>query len=172
MNILITGGSGYIASGLKSKLFQKYNITTINRNTFDLTDYEKTKSWFSNKFFDVVIHTAIKGGSRLRSDTSDIIDTNLQIYLNLLQHKHHYKRFINIGSGAEVCASLTPYGLSKRAIYESIQDKDNFYSLRIFGIFDDKELNTRFIKANLLKYIQREKLIIHKNKRMDDIVLV
>ena len=34
-------------------------------------------------------------------------------------------------------------------------------------MFDGSELNTRFIKANLLKYINHEPMLIHQNKHMD-----
>ncbi len=167
MNILITGSNGYLGSNLVNLLKNNYNLFLLNRNVLDLLDLKSLMNWMKDKFFDVVIHTAIKGGSRLQSDSSSIIDTNLQMYLNLLECRESYKKFINIGSGAEVYAYLTPYGLSKRAIYESIQDKDSFYSLRIFGLFNQQELATRFIKANLFRYIKKEKMLIHKDRLMD-----
>ena len=50
---------------------------------------------------------------------------------------------------------------------QSILKKENFYNIRIFAVFDEYELNTRFIKANIKKYINKESLIIHQNKYMD-----
>jgi hypothetical protein len=44
---------------------------------------------------------------------------------------------------------------------------DGFFNLKLFGVFDENELNTRFIKSNLLRYINRENMVIHKNKFMD-----
>jgi nucleoside-diphosphate-sugar epimerase len=167
MNILITGSNGYIGSQLLHKLGREHDCSGITRLNFDLTNNYDTKKWFENKFFDVIIHTAIKGGSRLSTDSNTIIDHNLKIYLNLLDCSDHYSKFINIGSGAEIWSSSSPYGLSKRAIFESIQDKNNFYSLRIFGIFNSKEVDTRFIKANLYRYINGQNLVIYKNKLMD-----
>lgn len=40
-------------------------------------------------------------------------------------------------------------------------------NLRIFAVFDENELDRRFIKSNILRYINREDLIVHENKLMD-----
>jgi nucleoside-diphosphate-sugar epimerase len=166
-NILITGSNGYIGSNLISSLDASYSISVLNRSILDLTDSYLVKQWFQNQFFDIVIHTAIRGGSRLNTDDGRVIDDNIKMYFNLLDCQDHYNKFINIGSGAELCSPFSPYGLSKRAIFESIQDKNNFYSLRIFGLFNAKELHTRFIKANIYRYMSKQNLIIFKNKLMD-----
>ena len=76
MNILITGGNGYIAKSLTLGLGD-YNITSITRNDFDLTNRSSTDAWFKEKYFDVVIHTAIEGGSRLKQDDSSVFYNNL-----------------------------------------------------------------------------------------------
>lgn len=167
MKILITGGNGYIAKSLYSGLKDKYDITLITRQDFDLTNSFETTKFFSDKYFDVIIHCAISGGSRLRPDTSEDLDNNLKIYYNLLDCKDKFKKFLHFGSGAETHAQDTPYGLSKHIIRQSILDKDNFYNLRIFAVFDENELDTRFIKSNIKKYINKEPIIIHQNKFMD-----
>ena len=89
------------------------------------------------------------------------------MYKNLYDQKDHFNKFITFGSGAELFASQSPYGKSKKIIAESIYDTKNFYNLRIFGVFDENELSTRFIKANLIRYINNEPIIIHSNKIMD-----
>ena len=38
MNILITGGKGYIAQSLYLALKNEYNVISISRDNFDLTD--------------------------------------------------------------------------------------------------------------------------------------
>lgn len=166
MNILITGSQGYVASNIVS-LCPGYNFTCLNRDVVDLRDAYSVKKWFDNKYFDVVIHTAIKGGSRLSIDNSIILDENIKLYLNLIDCKEHYKKFINIGSGAAVHNPNSFYGLSKRVINASIQDKENFYNLVIYGIFNDQELDSRFIKNCINRYINHANLIIFKNKLMD-----
>jgi nucleoside-diphosphate-sugar epimerase len=165
--ILITGGRGYIATALYKNLSSAYEVTSISRLDFDLSDPIQTRTWFSGKYFDVVIHAAIKGGSRLTPDDSSVLNTNLKMYFNLLDCKQHYGKLINIGSGAELYYPNTMYGLSKSVIHTSLLEQDNFYNLRIFAIFDEDELNTRFIKANILRYINKQPMIIHQNKQMD-----
>lgn len=163
--ILITGGNGYIAKSLYNALKDKYNVTSITRHDFDLTSFKAMDKFFQGKYFDVVIHCAVQGGSRLKIETSEDMDVNLVMYYNLLQHKHHYNKFIHFGSGAEIYNPESPYGISKRIIAKSILEMDNFYNIRIFGVFDENELNTRFIKANILRYLKKDSMMI-QNKKM------
>ena len=95
------------------------------------------------------------------------MDTNLAMYYNLLQNKSHYKKLIHFGSGAETYLPDTPYGYSKKVIANSILNQDNFYNIKLFGVFDENELDTRFIKANIKKYINKEAMQIHEVKFMD-----
>ena len=103
---------------------------------------------FEGKQFDVVIHTAVVGGSRLKKEDSSILDQNLKMHYNLLDQQDKYTKFIYFGSGAEVHPN-TPYGLSKFIINQSTKDKPNFHNLRIYGVFDENEWETRFIKTNI-----------------------
>jgi GDP-L-fucose synthase len=169
--ILITGGNGYISKSLFNNLKTKYQITLVTRDDFDLSDSRAVAEWFSNKKYDVVIHAAAVGGSRLLDEDNQIIDQNLQMYYNLLANKSCFNKFISFGSGAEVYAKSTPYGLSKHIIRKSILNKDNFYNLRIYAVFDENELDTRFIKANINRYIKKENIIIHQDKYMSFIYM-
>lgn len=167
LKILITGGNGYIAKSLYSHLKDKHQITTITRQNFNLTNYDAVCEWFHERYFDVVIHTAIVGGSRLKAEDQTVLNENLIMYNNLLANKHYFNKFISFGSGAETFQPDTPYGISKNQIANSIRNTENFYNLRIFGVFDENELATRFIRSNLQRYIRRESMIIHTDKIMD-----
>ena len=57
------------------------DISFVTRKDFDLTDRKSADDWFYGRYFDVVIHTAIKGGSRLKKDNSDAFYQNIQILL-------------------------------------------------------------------------------------------
>ena len=127
--------------------------------------------FFQNKYFDVVLHCAVMGGSRLKEDGWNIMDVNLCMYYNLLQCSPHYKKLISFGSGAELYTQNTPYGLSKYVIRQSILEKENFYNLRIFAVFDENELNTRFIKTNIKNYINKKPITIYQDKYMDFIYM-
>ena len=164
MNILITGGNGYIAKSLSFKLD---NVTSVTRKDFDLTDRDATNKWFKDKYFDVLIHTAVKGGSRLIKDDGNVCYQNIQMFYNLLNNKHCFGKLINFGSGAELGIPNNPYGLSKNIISRIIDNEDNLYNIRIYGVFDENELDTRFIKNNINNYINRKPIQIHQNKLMD-----
>ena len=172
MNLLITGGNGYIGKSLYESLKDKHHVTTTTRQNFDLSSYDSTCEWFNEREFDVVLHTAIVGGSsflgdRREQDEGFIMQQNLAMYNNLLVNKDHFKKMISFGSGAEIFMEDTPYGTSKSKIAESIRNTENFYNLRIFNVFDEKESANRFLKANILRYIKKEPMIIHANKIMD-----
>jgi len=172
MRILITGGSGYVARSLNQMLKSTYDVTTISRTNFSLSNSIALSKFFqSRKPFDVVIHCAVAGGSRLREDDHNVLDTNLSMYYNLLANKQYYKKFIHFGSGAELYAKDTPYGLSKSVISESILTKDDFYNLRIFGVFDENELDTRFIKASIKRYLKKEPIQVYQDRYMDFIYM-
>jgi nucleoside-diphosphate-sugar epimerase len=167
MKILITGANGYVGKSLYNALKKEHDVTGLTRNDFDLTAFQAMNDFFQGKYFDVVIHCAVVGGSRLKPDSSKEMDINLVMYYNLLQHKPHFNKLIHFGSGAELYSKDTPYGLSKHVIRESILEQDNFYNLRIFAVFDENELDTRFIKTNIKKYINKQSLDLYHNKKMD-----
>lgn len=168
MKILITGSNGYIAKSIIKNLKDKNEIIPLSRSDADLTKINEVNNFFDkHKNFDVIIHTAITGGSRLKIENSDTIDQNVKMYYNLLENKNKFNKFISFGSGAEIYSLNTPYGISKKLIADSMKDKVNFLNMRIFACFDHNELNTRFIKSNVLKYINKESIEIYENKKMD-----
>ena len=164
---LITGGNGYIAKSLHSALKSEYDVTLISRRDLDLTNGNSVTQYMRNRYFDIVIHCAIKGGSRLKEDDATVIDSNLLMYYNLYNNRSSFGRLISFGSGAELGNPTDPYGLSKHIIRQSILNTPEFYNIRIFGVFDENELDTRFIKANIKRYIDKKPIVIHRDKFMD-----
>ena len=171
MNILVTGGNGYIAKSIVARLKSEHVVTSVSRQDFDLTNEKSLSDWLGKKYFDVVLHTAIVGGNRLIPDRLSVLDENLSMYFNLVNNKDHFGKLITFGSGSQYYLSDTPHGKSKAIINESVKNNLNFYDLRIFGVFDENELPTRFIKANITRYIKKEPMIIHTNKIMDFIYM-
>jgi len=167
LKILLTGKNGYIGKSIFTALNNQHEFTLIGRDEFDLSDSKATNSWFANKSFDAVIHTAIVGGSRLIPDTGEVTEKNLRMHYNILANRDKFGRYIGFGSGAEIFFPDTPYGMSKRVIMNSINETPSFHNIRMFGVFDENELPTRFIKANLLRYMKKEPMRIQTNKIMD-----
>ena len=166
MKILVTGSKGYIAKKIIKSL-PSSEVEGINRDNFDLLDKNKTNNFFKNKKFDVVIHTAIQGGTRLKSENNETFYNNLKMFYNIIDNKKSFKKFISLGSGAEIYNKDSFYGFSKKIINDIILTNKNFFNIRIYGIFDHDEWDTRFIKSNILRYINKEKMIIHQDKFMD-----
>lgn len=167
MRILITGGNGYIGSSLRKYFSTFCEVTALTRADFNLSNFNAMQSYLEHRHFDVVIHTAISGGSRLRADTISDFDNNLKMYYALVENSSRFTKFINVGSGAELYATNTLYGLSKHVIRTSVVEKENFYNVRVFGLFDENELDTRFIKANIIKYLNYEPMVIFNDRIMD-----
>tara|TARA_R110000803_G_C11975243_1_gene320080 strand:- start:1337 stop:2110 length:774 start_codon:yes stop_codon:yes gene_type:complete len=166
MKILITGKKGYVAKSLIKALSPNYNVTSIGREDFELLDDKATKEWFSEKYFDLVIHTATVGGNRLVPENSDVLTKNLMMYDNLMKCSANFDRFMNFGSGAEVKHN-TPYGFSKRIISQLMENNPKNISVRIYSVFDENELDQRFIKSSIQNYINKKDIVIHQNKKMD-----
>lgn len=165
--ILVTGANGYIGKAIINKFHHTHEVNTITRRDVDLTDPIQVDDYFKYYRFDVVIHCAVQGGNRLMSENYSVMDNNLIMYYNLLRNKNNFNKFIHIGSGAEFSQQLTPYGLSKKVISKSMSDIENFYNLRVFAVFDENELDRRFIKSSIINYIEKKPMLIHNDKKMD-----
>ena len=166
MRILITGGNGYLAKSLHSALCKKYDITLVTKNDLNLTYRHKVEQYFLNNHFDLVIHTAVSGGNRLSLDGPDVALSNLLMYDNLMRCRDKFDRLIHFGSGAEDLAN-TPYGFSKHIINQLMKLDPRSVNVKIYAVFDENELATRFIKSNILRYINKKNIIIHQDKKMD-----
>lgn len=167
MKVLVTGANGYIGKSIVHNLKEEYDVTGITRQDVDLSDVKQVLEYFRDKHFDVVIHCAVVGGSRLKKDDPSVFDQNVLMYYNLVKCRSSYGKFIHFGSGAELYAKQTPYGYSKFIINQAILNEPGFYNIRIFAVFDENELETRFIKANIINYINKKPIVIHNNKSMD-----
>jgi UDP-glucose 4-epimerase len=164
MKILITGGSGYIGRTLTKALRGRgYEVHSPSSSLLNLNNFDSVEEYFKDKYFDVVLHCAIVGGNRLIEDKVDVLDLNLTMYYNLIKFSQCWDKFINFGSGAEVCPN-TYYGLSKNIINKSILYKPNSYNIRLYGVFDENELSQRFIKSCLINYIDKKPMIIEDKK--------
>jgi nucleoside-diphosphate-sugar epimerase len=162
MKVLITGGNGNISKMISKNLSTFYEITCITRNDFDLLDFKDVSNYLSNKDFDVLIHTAIKGGRRTKEENGEVVYQNLLMFENLMRFSDKFKLIINFDSGAIYDRSTDIYcrkedelfnipndyyGFSKYLIYKRSLNYDNIVNFRIFNIFHINEEKDRFIKS-------------------------
>jgi nucleoside-diphosphate-sugar epimerase len=180
MKILITGGSGFVARSIYNKL-GPHEVVVINRQSVNLTDHTSVAEFFKGKWFDVIIHTAVVGGNRIKSDGPSVFYDNINMFYNIQSNRQHFGKLINLGTGAELNrefdinenSSLSTsfptdhYGRSKNIISKICLNEPNFYNIRIFGLFGELEKETRFIKSSIMRGIKGENIIIHQNKIMD-----
>ena len=101
MKILITGGSGFIGRSLIKALNQEHDVFSPSSKELDVTNSYDVEKYLQNKYFDWVIHCAIKGGRRATQDTSDDAYNNIKMFFNLMNNKVRFGKLINFSSGAQ-----------------------------------------------------------------------
>jgi nucleoside-diphosphate-sugar epimerase len=167
MKILILGANGFLGSYLSKKLSETFEVIPITRKNLNLLSFNEVREFLSKESFHTVINCAIAGGSKTGIDQKNYKDLqdNISIFLNFFNNSNKFKKYINIGSGAEfdltknielVDESLIfdrypndSYGYSKNLISRLCYEKNNFYTLRLFGCFGNEEDRNRLLK----KYI-------------------
>jgi nucleoside-diphosphate-sugar epimerase len=184
MKILITGGRGFIGRNLIKSLQDEHKIYSPSSSELDLTDSQQVKTYLQTKYFDVIIHCAIRGGRRLQPDTAVDMYQNLSMYFHLMDNRDRFGKFFNFASGAEFDRRkgvlptnkkghlerswpIDYYGMSKNIISRLLKTDKHSYNFRIYGVFGIDEDNIRFIKSSLLKIKQNQPIEIHQDRLFD-----
>lgn len=175
MRILVTGGNGFIGKEIIKFLEEKYEIVYPTSKDLDLTNQSKVDLFFRNKYFDWVIHCAVKGGRRISNDEPEVFTSNMLMFLNIMRNSSNFKYLINFSSGAEydrskcylkdkvsVESSIPSdyYGLSKNLISRIVKGNSRVVNMRLFGVFCVNEDDHRYIKTIYKKIKSNEDITI------------
>ncbi len=181
-NLLITGSTGFIGKNIAEAFNNSYNLYTPNHHDLDLLDQNAVHQYFLKNDIDTVIHCANFGGTRKIQSPGDVVEKNLRMFFNLAENKDHFVKLIHMGSGAEYnkrralqniseneCDALIPldeYGFSKYIISRYIETTENFYCLRLFGIFGKYEdYEFKVISNAIVKNLLHMPIKIRQNVR-------
>lgn len=173
MKIAVLGASGFLGNYIAKNL-SDFEIIRVNRETINLLEYNHVRKWMLENSPDVIINCATSGGKTSNKQLGDFkaadLQNNIMVFLNFFNNSDLVKKFINIGSGAEFDINKNidniseieifnsipseSYGFSKNIISRLIYEKKQFYTIRLFGIFDSSEPEFRFFKKILNEEIQ------------------
>lgn len=184
INILLTGGSGFIGKNFIEQRSNIYNIISPTRGELDLLNTNEVDNFFAKNNIDVVVHSANIGGLRCDKELDGIVENNLRIFFNIIKNKNKVKKVLSFGSGAEYDKSRDiiniresdfdlsipkdDYGFYKYVCSKHIENSSNIYCLRLFGIFGKYEdYRVKFISNILCKYILKQPLNMIQNAYFD-----
>ena len=121
MNILVTGANSFLGKEFASYFRDKkqYNLILTDRKTLDVSNREQVIEYFNGNNIDIVLHTAIKGGSRGHEDTYEDFVQNITMFNNLLSIRGRIKKIINFGSGASFDRERNINFFSEKEIFNS-----------------------------------------------------
>lgn len=179
MNILITGGNGFVASHLKNFLGSKHTVYAPGKDQLNCLEPQEVNKFFDTHKVDVVIHTALTGREQLFDTSYRWWKDGFSMWYNIYNNRHRYTQLIQYGSAYEMNLSkihveatladvlnslpMTPYGSVKNFMARMCSETDNFYTLRLFGHFHHTEPDHRFFK----KLATSSNFTIQEDKQFD-----
>lgn len=163
MKILVTGGNGFVGKHIVNYLTtQGYQVLAPSSQELDLRDILQVQNWFDRNTVDAVVHCALSGREVLSSTDPQYLTDGLLMFRNLWRCRSEFNKLINLGTAYELDLTknnslvnedeflnhlpLTSYGYSKNIIARIIRETENFFNLRLFGVFHETESHSRFFQ--------------------------
>jgi nucleoside-diphosphate-sugar epimerase len=140
MRVCILGVGGFVGKNL----VRDTDWVGVTRQDLDLTNQDAVEDYFKSHTYDVVIHCAVIGGSRLKEDDGDVTHKNLLMFENVVRVFKGKLLYFSSGAALRGNPPTDPYGLSKWIIDRRIETIPDAHSLRIWGCYGPDELPTRF----------------------------
>jgi len=140
MKVCVLGAGGFIGKNL----LRDTDWVGVTRQELDLTDLGAVEKYFEEYEYDVVIHCAVIGGSRLKPDNGEVFYKNLLMFESVTRVFKGRILYFSSGAALRGDPPTDPYGLSKRLIEHRIDTIPNAHVLRIWGCYGPGELPTRF----------------------------
>ena len=138
--VCVLGAGGFVGKNL----LRDTNWVGLTRHDVDLTDQKAVEKYFSEHEYDVVIHCAVIGGSRLKQDDGDVTHKNILMFENVVRVFKGKLLYFSSGAALRGTPPTDPYGLSKWLIDRRIETIPGAHSLRIWGCYGSGEIPTRF----------------------------
>ena len=177
MNIVFTGQRGNLGKEIIPLLEKDH---TVHYSSIDYSNPKIVESFFRNRNPDFIIHAAIRGGRRTRTDIPEDLHNNILMFENLAAQRIP---MINICSGAaygrgeeifkveeKYFGNRVPtdyYGLSKYMITHRCRQYNHVYNLRFFNMFGVHAPDTMFTTANIKNYINKRDIQVFQDRFMD-----
>ena len=140
--ICILGAGGFVGRNLARSFPDGVALTHKDLN---LLDAEAVTEYFSIHDYDVIIHCAVVGGSRLHDDDYSVLDKNLRMFFNVMNATRCKVYYFSSGAALRNFPNppSDPYGFSKYIIEQ--YKCSRLQILRIWGCFGPNEPSTRFL---------------------------
>lgn len=177
MNILITGGSGFIGQNLVEGLKNDYKVFAPHHSELEIIDTTAVRKYIKKNKIKVIIHTAVKGGDQ-------VLENILRMFMSIYNNLDLLDKFINFGSGAEYAKTrdlkkvketelgkFIPqdnYGLGKLICSQLSKNNAKITTLLPFGIFGPGEdYRFKFIANSIVKNLLGLSIKIKQNVIFD-----
>lgn len=188
INVLITGSNGFLGNHLREYLKDKYVLLTPSHKELNLLNENDVNTFFKKNAIDVVVHTAVIGGSRKEESAESALDQNLRMFFNIVKNKKHFKKMIHCGSGAEYDKRFPiinakeedfdkriptdEYGFGKYICSKYIENSKDIVCLRIFALFGvGEDYRYRFISNAICRNIYRLPITMNQDVYFDYIYI-